>query len=375
MSEIQNQEPDLLTRFKNNELDLDNLSPSDTDLLAKQLEALDTSVEESTQAEQRFTEDKPEEDYTQKEKSESKEKKSLKDQYIEKANDANRYYQMHQTAIEKQNKHERLLKTDPSYRKQYFESLGIPLPETGTPKPQFQSSKPSEVSEEDDDIYSEEYLKKIKLLEREQAELKNEIKKLIGSKEQEDQFQSEQNRMNKELMQIEDLQREYSNLKTSKPFKELDKEYSAWYSSLGKENVSRYFSDPEYKAQLDKAGRGVFPEFEKYETLVKTYNKYQDGKYPSVRAAFRDSEYLDKLSLQQSSPSYYDATEQVARKMADKANEPKVMDSTSSGQHYEGEGMTEQFMMSWLNQNPNPELYTVKQMEIYDKIAQKLGIK
>lgn len=382
MSEIQNQGTDLLTRFKNNELDLDSLSPIETDQLAKQLESLETGIEseeETMSAEKRVTEDKEDKSYTQQSNVDPKEKKSLKDKYVEKADEANRYYQLHQTNIEKQNKHERLLKTDPSYRKRYFESLGIPLPEIEAQKTQqsfVKSSKDIENKlDEDEDIYSEEYLRKVKKLEQETREMRDELNRLKGVKEQENLFQQEEDRLKQELMQIEDLQREYAALKTSKPFKQLDSEYAQWYNSLGTENVSRYFSDPEYKAQLDKAGRGLFEEFDKYETLVKTHEKYKNGKYPTIRSAFRDSEYLDKMTLKQSSPSYYDATEDVARRMSQIDKEPKVMGATSSEESFQSEGMTDQFMNNWLSQNPNPEFYTKQQMEIFEKIGQKLGMK
>lgn len=299
------------------------------------------------------------------------EKKSLWDRFREKADESNRWYQKYNADQKKKEDHEKKLREDEAYRKDYFEKIGIKVPEV---------TKQKEIEPEEElDPYSEENLKKIKYLEDEIRELKAFKEEQKREKEFFEKRKSEEDRIYKSIEQLEEIQKSYPELKLEKSFKETDLEYSNWIDRIGGEtNARRYFSDAEFRKEADAHGLQVIRDYDKYSVLTDIYSR--SGKYPTIKSAFKDSEYYDAImdhrmqSREEKAPSREDTSKIINERIVENSQKPKIIGQSQSASSF-GDEWTDEAMFNWLKENPDARNYTKSQNDTFDFIMKKLNMK
>jgi hypothetical protein len=198
---------------------------------------------------------------------------------------------------------------------------------------------------EDYDPYAEENLNEVPILKQEFASLKEELQAIKEERKREALAQLERERYNIEVEQLHTLQDEFPELKTSKPFHQVEEEYASWYNSLGTENANRYMSDPQFRASMDAKGFKVSEDYDNYVALHGIRNSFKEGRYPTMRAAFRDSHLYDQLverkfSNRQPTTKNY-AQEKVVDRLAEIQRQTPILNTTQSSTPIEKMDMTE----------------------------------
>lgn len=320
---------DLIEKFKRREIELYEL-PKDL-----QSQLLDPTVEE-IQLEEPVEQDSSHDD-SEKEKAidwkkrfeqiESKHK-DLQGRYAQKSNESN-------AANQKLLSIEYRLKNDPAFREKF---LGA---ETQNAK-----TETKEENLEDIDVYDEQVLrdlyKKAKRVEELEAKLsKHEqfIQEAVGEKKQTLQHSREENLYS----QFEDLQNSVESLKTEMPFRQIDQIYASFYNhstgTLDKNSV---------------LASGVSEDdFNKYQVLA----SFNNPSYPSVRAAFRDSDYFETNQKQPTNNAVEASKKALDSKVDKLQNQSQTLTSSySTGTNAADKG-TVSWALNWLKDHPHQELY------------------
>lgn len=209
--------------------------------------------------------------------------------YKNKADEANTWKQKYESLNRKHDSEMdfELKLQDPLFRKKYFEDKGyvsqeeiedidltVPLDEDGEP-----------------DFYNEDYLKRMNQAlvgytkdQKARAEReRTETQQTLRSKE-----------IDRTFDEINSLQEKYPGLKTEKSFRELDTEFIDFKKKLGSD-VNKYFEDSDFRSAKEQDGIVAPSDMDKYLTLLNINSR--KAKYPSLEAAFRDSdEFLSHIN-------------------------------------------------------------------------------
>jgi len=238
----------------------------------------------------------------------------LKKRHYEKSNELNTFVQV-------QRNHEKRLKEDPIYRKEWLTQIGIQEKE-------LQKAEDSDAV----DVYDENYLRQIESLKREVSELRQSRVSEMEQAKQQQQFDGI-------FREIEGLQAEVPALKTSMNVRELNE--------LFKQAHMNGNATAEAMAQM-----GVSREdFDKLSVILSVHGKRES--YPSLRAAFRDSEHFDNLQRSTVSAVTQASQQALANKMQEVGNRPHVVDSTSGVVGVQQGGWTEERLRSYFKSNPD----------------------
>jgi hypothetical protein len=240
------------------------------------------------------------------------------------------------------------------------------------------SEKKSFSKPENYDPYAEENLNEIPIIKQEFASLREELQALKEERKRETLAQIEKERYNIEVDQLHTLQDEFPELKTSKPFFQVEEDYANWYNSLGTENANRYMSDPQFRASMDAKGFKVPADYDNYVALHGIRNSYKEGRYPSMRAAFRDSHLYDQLVERKYSnrqPTVQNnAQEKAVDRLAEIQRQTPILNTTQSSTPIEKMVMTEKEVMRELQNLGSKKNLNSQEQARLNSIYEQLGI-
>ena len=272
------------------------------------------------------------------------------DKYFQKATEANDYKQKFESVKRKQESLEEMVKAMQA---------------------QQSAKKPNQ------DLYSEEFLKG---LADEVSSLKATIQKNLMTDME--LIKEERRRLEMETVfnDLEGLQNRVSGLKTSKPFRELDKAYAAFQRDIGgPEARQKFLEDPEFRKQKEAQGF-KFPmnkdDFERYAHIAEIHRFKAEGGYPTWSSAFAD--WQEKSGFKAVQPERaISADEQsakkVVQKLAEKADESTLLPSTSSGSGVKSSSWSDEKAEAWMKSHPMPKTKEEKdtQAEIHAFLRNK----
>lgn len=184
-------------------------------------------------------------------------------------------------------------------------------------------------------LWTDEYISQI-------GELKKEVIDLREWREQrekrEQELEAENLRKQEQLevySEINNLQSEFPQLKTSESFQKIDKKITAWQQEALSHNVDvdRYFSDSSYRAKADAQGHKLKvseKDMKTAEEIYSIYSKYkaekEEGYKTSLTRVFKDSPIYERL---EKAPSLSD-DDALSRKLRERAQEPQIMSPSSN---------------------------------------------
>jgi hypothetical protein len=257
---------------------------------------------------------------------------------------------------------------DPEFRAKYFEEKGymsreeieeidltVPLDEDGEP-----------------DYYNEDYMKRMnQALVAYNKDKKAERERVKAEQEQSLVTKS----IERTFSEIGSLQDKYPALKTEKSFKELDTEFIDFKKTLGGD-LKRYMEDEEFRKVKENEGVVAPSELDKYLTLLDLNSR--KSKYPSLEAAYRDSDvFLEHFSSQTETK-----TEQVdtnkfdmlgnVDKLKDEINSPMGQGQSAGGSVDGSDDEDIAFMQRWAGREHEMTDADEKQ---YNSIIAKLDAK
>jgi len=244
--------------------------------------------------------------------------------YKEKANEANHFkmkYQNNQKEIE-------------SLKSKIDELTGLKSKLTDSDSKFDFNLTPPKNEDGEDNAYDEKYLTNVgpavKQLRDEINELKNQLSKKaeLEASSYTEILQSKQ--VEQTFNEIDQLQYEVPEFKTSIPFKDIDKEYSKITQALKDQSqINRYISDPEFRKQKELEGLNQPQDFDKYIQIMTLYKK--KNQYPSLKSAYNDSqlreEHLKNRFLNQNNvQSSYNQNQILQKNLSELKNKSSVMD-------------------------------------------------
>ena len=303
--------------------------------------------EKEQQEEPKVEETKPEEVDEKVEEDSSavtpeKEADKMKDDYAQlayqRANEIN-------TLKQKQQSHERKLASDPIYRKEYFEKIGL------------KEEKPN-------DYFDEEYQKK-------QFEEFQALKAKVEAQEESLNNYRKIEQDNAIFKGVADFQKTIPQLKTDKSIKDID----LVYNQLHSQGVSQTNEEMEKHGISSK-------DFDNYKILLEVQKSKASNNYPSYRSAFADTPYFESVMRRQvSSPVTSNKTEpaldpnQNQKKLDRIEKTPEIMDQTeSTTSTQEGSGLTDDFINKFLADHPDPYNEGEEVRKTWIRVQQHLGM-
>ena len=253
------------------------------------------------------------------------------EKYFQKATEANNYKQRFESVKRKQEALEEMVKTMQA---------------------QQAAHKPNP------DRFSEEYLT---ALEAKVMNLESTVQKSLTTDMEHIKEERRRLEMETTFNELEGLQNKVTALKTSRPFRELDRAYAAFQRDVGgPEARQKFLDDPEFRKQKEAEGV-TFPiskdDFGKYAHIVGLNRFKAEGKYPTWSSAFADYQEQSGFKAEQpeqTSSAVEQAAKKVAQKMAERADEPTLLPSTTSGSGVSSSSWTDEKAGAWMQAHPKP---------------------
>ena len=161
--------------------------------------------------------------------------------------------------------------------------------------------------------------------------------------------------------ELEGLQSRVPALKTSRPVRELDDAYAEFQRDIGgPEARQKFLDDPEFRKQKESEGY-TFPiskdDFDKYAHIVGLNRFKAEGKYPTWSSAFADYQERSGFKAaqpEQTSSAAEQAAKKVVQKLAERADEPTLLPSTTSGSGVSSSSWTDEKAGAWMQAHPKP---------------------
>lgn len=352
----------LINKLNAGEVSLKDLSESQRDEIMQSQGVIEAPPEQATpQADLVTNQEAPQEQIER--TVEEPRKLDLGEKYKQKADELNTYKQKLTSAERRQEEHERKLREDPIYREAYFKELGI----------KNESQRPT-IETEIDDVYDEQALLSMR---EEQKRLREELDQFKQSKQAEIESERRKMELDRTFRNIEELQNEFPDLKTTKSFKEMNDEYVAFSGQIGLSNVDRVMSDPNYRQELQSQGIAIPQELDKTIKILKVNKTKQESGYPTLRSAYLDTNDF-RASLQQQQQSsqqtvYQNGMDMVVNKVNELNSSQPVAPSAGNDNMIDNNEMNQEFMSNWIRNNPDPQSYNAAQQETWSKIQHTMN--
>lgn len=349
----------LINKLNAGEIKISDLSESQRDQIM-QSQGVVEAPSQATQTD--LVEPKVEQPQVESQIEEQPKKPDLGEKYRQKADELNTYRQKYSSLERKQLEHERKLKEDPYYRESYLKQLGL---STEAPKPSI---------DPDFDVYDESNLK---ALAENQKRLEEELNYFKAAKQQEIEAERRKYELDRTFRNIEELQNEFPQLKTSKSFKELNDEYVNFSNRIGLENVDKVLTDANYRQQLTNQGVTVPQDLDKVVKILEINQTKQQMNYPTLRSAYLDTnDFRSSLQQQQQSTQqtvYQNGMEMVVDKVNEMNSQVPTAPSTGSESMVDNNQMTQEYMMNWMRTNNDPSKYTDADRQVWSRIQEQIS--
>ena len=163
---------------------------------------------------------------------------------------------------------------------------------------------------------------------------------------------------------------EFAELRLSRPFEEANAEYIQFTQKLGATPsdlsvVDKYFEDAAFRREKEALGIKPPKDYDRLEKILKVY--HEQGKYPTLRAAYLDK-FLTADELEKRlSGRYLQGVDDAVTQIAQRRNETTILEPGQSSD--KGFAMTEAQMEAWMNANPYPvtpnQKATMAQIQTY----------
>jgi hypothetical protein len=220
---------------------------------------------------------------------------------------------------------------------------------------------------------------RLKRLEDENRSLRTENATVLKSRV--DTLDEEQKtaRVNREFLEIETFQmhspRLGVDLRTKRPFRELDTEVGAMEAALGKDTVKRMQTDKAFRDQMAAQGHKLPDEWEKWRTVMllhgfkKGANSLKQA-YPSYTSAFVDFSQESGFLQKAVHEAALDASRETAEKLIQRSTETSLLPAASGSgggaHHVDTSKWNPESAAKWMRNHPTPksEEERATQMEI-----------
>lgn len=230
-----------------------------------------------------------------------------------------------------------------------------------------------------DEGYVESLEERLQRLEEQNKSLLAENAAVIKSRVSTLDEEEKRARLQRELLEIETFQmsspRLGVDLRTKRPFKELDAEIARLEGVLGKDYVAKMQADKAFREQMAAQGHALPDEWEKWRTVM-NLRKFKSGTnslgqaYPSYTSAFVDFSQESGFLTKAVQDAQLEASRETAEKLIQRSTETSVLPAASGsggGAHtISSSKWTPESAAMWMRSHPTPKTEDERatQMEI-----------
>lgn len=167
--------------------------------------------------------------------------------------------------------------------------------------------------------------------------------------------------------EVDALAVDYPELNLGISFEKANEGYADFYEKVGGtiDAVDKYFSDKEFRSEMEKKGVKAPPYYEKLQEVLEIYSNRD--KYPSLEDAYLGTLNKKGKLKQRFSSEYTKGVTDAVRKIAENKQETTILAPDGAGSSGE---MSEESMMNWLAAHPYPK--TAEEQAVMTRIQSYL---